>query len=154
MIQWFSCVHTGLHLSCIYSKNKSQKSALLRIFGVIWKSHILALGMWQVAQMVKCLPAMQETWVQSLGWEDPLEKAMAPHSSTLAWKIPWWRSLVGSSPWGRKESDTTDFTFTFTFRNVTLAQYKNKSHNRTIQFWGRLRWVIQQRPENHTSCLL
>ena len=41
-----------------------------------------------VAQMVKCLPAMRETQVQSLGWEDPLEKAMAPHSSTLAWKIP------------------------------------------------------------------
>ena len=38
--------------------------------------------------MVKHLPAMQETWVQSLGWEDPLEKEMATHSSTLAWKIP------------------------------------------------------------------
>ena len=42
-----------------------------------------------VAQMVKCLPAMWETWVRSLGWEDPLEKEMATHSSTLAWKIPW-----------------------------------------------------------------
>ena len=42
-----------------------------------------------VAQMVKHLPIMQETWVQSLGQEDPLEKAVAPHSSTLAWKIPW-----------------------------------------------------------------
>ena len=39
--------------------------------------------------MVKCLPTMRETQVQSLGWEDPLEKEMAPHSSTLAWKIPW-----------------------------------------------------------------
>ena len=39
--------------------------------------------------MVKCLPTMWETWVQSLGWEDPLEKEMATHSSTLAWKIPW-----------------------------------------------------------------
>ena len=39
--------------------------------------------------MVKCLPAMQETWVQSLSQEDPLEKEMAPHSSTLAWKIAW-----------------------------------------------------------------
>ena len=38
--------------------------------------------------MVKCLPAVQETWVRSLGWEDPLEKEMATHSSTLAWKIP------------------------------------------------------------------
>ena len=42
-----------------------------------------------VAQMVKRLPAVQETWVRSLGWEDPLEKEMATHSSTLAWKIPW-----------------------------------------------------------------
>ena len=39
--------------------------------------------------MVKRLPAVQETWVRSLGWEDPLEKEMATHSSTLAWKIPW-----------------------------------------------------------------
>ena len=43
----------------------------------------------KVAQTVKRLPAMQKTWVQSLGWEEPLEKEMAAHSSTLAWKIPW-----------------------------------------------------------------
>ena len=42
-----------------------------------------------VAQLVKNLPAMQETWVQSLGWEDPLEKGTATHSSILAWTIPW-----------------------------------------------------------------
>ena len=42
----------------------------------------------QVAQMVKNLPAMQENWVQSLGWEDPLEKDMATHSSILVWRIP------------------------------------------------------------------
>ena len=42
-----------------------------------------------MAQKVKRLPAMQETWVQSLGQEDPLEKEMETHSSTLAWKIPW-----------------------------------------------------------------
>ena len=60
-----------------------------------------------VAQMVKHLPTMRETWVQSLGWEDPLEKEMATHSSTLAWKIPW-RILVGYSPRGRKESDMTE----------------------------------------------
>ena len=41
------------------------------------------------AQSVKRLLALRETWVQSLGWEDPLEKEMATHSSTLAWKIPW-----------------------------------------------------------------
>ena len=42
-----------------------------------------------MAQIVKNLPAMQETWVQSLGQEDPLEKGMATHSSILTWKIPW-----------------------------------------------------------------
>ena len=42
---------------------------------------------------VKNLPAMRETWVQSLGWEDPLEKEMATHSSILAWRIPWIQSM-------------------------------------------------------------
>ena len=42
-----------------------------------------------MAQRLKRLPAVQETWVRSLDWEDPLEKEMATHSSTLAWKIPW-----------------------------------------------------------------
>ena len=48
-----------------------------------------------VAQTVKHLPAMQETWVRSLGQEDSLEKEMATHSSTLAWKIPWMEELGG-----------------------------------------------------------
>ena len=42
-----------------------------------------------VAQLVKNLPAMRETWVRSLGWKDPLEKGKATHSSTLSWRIPW-----------------------------------------------------------------
>ena len=52
--------------------------------------------------MVKRLPTMRETQVQSLDWEDPLEKEMATHSSTLAWKIPW-MEVVGYSLWGHKE---------------------------------------------------
>ena len=51
--------------------------------------HQLKRGTSLVAQTVKHLPTMLETWVQSLGWEDPLEKEMATHSSTLAWRIPW-----------------------------------------------------------------
>ena len=47
------------------------------------------LGASLVAQTVRHLPTMQETWVQSLGWEDPLEKGTATHSSILAWRIPW-----------------------------------------------------------------
>ena len=52
---------------------------------------LFSLCVWAslVAQMVKCLPAVWETWVRSPGWEDPLEKEIATHSSTLAWKIPW-----------------------------------------------------------------
>ena len=50
--------------------------------------------------MVKNLPTMQKTWVQSLGQEDPLEKGMATHSSILAWRIPWTEELMGYSPWG------------------------------------------------------
>ena len=51
----------------------------------------IAGGRWAalVAQRLKCLPAMLETWVRSLGWDDPLEKEMATHSSILAWRIPW-----------------------------------------------------------------
>ena len=61
-----------------------------------------------VAQAVKRLLAMGETWVQSLGWEDFLEKGMATHSSTHAWKIPYQLPLAGYTPWCRKESDTTE----------------------------------------------
>ena len=55
--------------------------------------------------MVKNLPAMQETQLQSLGWEDPLEKGMAIHSSILAWRIPWTEEPGGYSPGGCKELD-------------------------------------------------
>ena len=61
-----------------------------------------------MAQTVKRLSTMQEARVPSLGWEDPLEKEMAIHSSTLPGKSHGWRSLVGYSPWGRKESDTAE----------------------------------------------
>ena len=62
-----------------------------------------------VAQRVKRLPTMLETWVQSLGWEDLLEKEMATHSSILAWKIKnGRRNLVGYNPWDHKELDTTE----------------------------------------------
>ena len=62
-----------------------------------------------MAQMVKCLPTMQGTRVQSLGREDLLEKEMANHSSILAWKIPWTEKPGRlHSPWGRKESDMTE----------------------------------------------
>ena len=54
-----------------------------------------------VAQLVKNLPAVQETWVRFLGWEDSLEKKKATHSRILAWRIPW-------AAWGCKESNMTE----------------------------------------------
>ena len=53
-----------------------------------------------VAQRLKRLPAMRETWVPSLGWEDPLEKEMATHSNILAWRIPWTEEPDGLQPIG------------------------------------------------------
>ena len=58
--------------------------------------------------MVKNLPAMQETWVQSLDWEDPLEKGMATPPVFLPGEFHGQRSLAGYSPWDHKESDTTE----------------------------------------------
>ena len=78
----------------------SPRSLLKDLFIDYWAS--------LVAQMVKNLPAMQETWVQSLGW-DPLEKGMATHCSILAWRSPWTEEPGRLySLWGHKESDRTE----------------------------------------------
>ena len=62
--------------------------------------------------VIKNLPAMQETQVLSLAWEDPLEEEMATYSSIFAWRIPW--SLADYSPEGHKELDMTEHTHTHT----------------------------------------
>ena len=61
-----------------------------------------------MAQRLKHLPAMQETWVRSLGREGPLEKEMATHSSILAWRIPWTEELGGLQSTGSQRVDTTE----------------------------------------------
>ena len=61
-----------------------------------------------VVQMVKNLPTMQETWIQSLGQEDTLEKGMTTHSSIIAWRIPWIEEYGGLTVHGIAESDTTE----------------------------------------------
>ena len=67
-----------------------------------------------MAQRVKRLPAVQETWVRSLGREEPLEEEMATHSSTLAWTIPCMEEPgAGYSPWGRKLNTTERLHFHF-----------------------------------------
>ena len=75
-----------------------------------------------VAQTVKRLPAMQETWVRSLGGEDPLEKEMAPRSSTLAWKIPWVEEPGGLQSMGlpRVGHDWATSLSLFTFSMICI----------------------------------
>ena len=77
-----------------------------------------------VAQTVKSLLAMWETWVRSLGWEDPLEKEMATTPVFLPGEPHRQRSLVSYSPWGHKESDTTEWlsahTHTHTYERTLL----------------------------------
>ena len=67
-----------------------------------------------MAQLVKNLPAMQEFWAQSLGWEDPLEKGKATHSSILAWRIPW------TSLWSRKELGMTEQFSLSPYKRATI----------------------------------
>ena len=61
-----------------------------------------------MVQRLKRLPAMWETWVRSLGQEDPLEKEMATHSSILAWRIPWTEKPGRLQSWGHKELEMTE----------------------------------------------
>ena len=73
---------------------------------------VLVSRMSLVVQTVKCLPTMRETWVQSLGWEDPLEEEMATHSSTFARKTPWTEEPGRLQSMGFTKSQTlSDFTF-------------------------------------------
>ena len=65
-----------------------EKASLQKISPPKFKTMVIGSYI-AMAQMVKHLPTMQEAWVRSLGWEDPLEKEMATHSSTLTWKISW-----------------------------------------------------------------
>ena len=81
-----------------------------------------------VTQTVCSLPTMQETQVRSLGWQDLLEKEIANHSSTLAWKIPWTRSLVGCSPRGSKELDTTERLHFHFLSVLTIWWFHVQSH--------------------------
>ena len=78
----------------------------------------MIVGAAVVAQMVKNLSAMQETQVQALGWEDPLEKGMTTHSSILAWKTPWTEEPGRLHSWGSKESETTE--------RITLSHFHNR----------------------------
>ena len=80
--------HTGLKYLISFKCNKGYRFYDSSMFGIrepaLWYSWASLM-----AQLVKNLPAVRETWIQSLGWEDPLEKGKATHSSILVWRIPW-----------------------------------------------------------------
>ena len=77
-----------------------------------------------LSQTVKNLPAMWETWVWSMGWEDSLEKGKATHSSTVAWRIPW------TSPCGSKQLDTTEW-LSLHFTSISYSRGSSWTRDRT-----------------------
>ena len=90
-----------------------------------------------VAQSVKNPPAIRETWVWSLGWEDLLEKGMATHSSMLAWKIPWTDEPGRLQSMGSQRVGHDWATFTFTFSYYSLSSFTNdwKSIHSANIYW-------------------
>ena len=88
-----------------------------------------------VAQRLNCLPPIWETWVQSMGWEDPLEKEMATHSSTLAWRIPWTEEPGRLQSVGSKKSDTTEWLHIhFQRENHAGEEYNREYVSVLVQF--------------------
>ena len=86
-----------------------------------------------VAQIVKRLPTMQRAWVQSLGQEDPLEKEMATHSSTLAWRIPWTEEPDRLRSMGlQSQTRLSDFAFTY-FVTYSGPYYYHMSYNKGFE---------------------
>ena len=96
-----------------------------------------------VAQMGKNPPAMQGTWILSLGWGHLLEKAMATHSSILAWRIPQTGSLVGYNLWDYKESDTTEQLSTYIFTQIWLY-FTERSSQIINSFWNLAGYQLNQ----------
>ena len=103
---------------------------------------------YMVDQRVGNPPAMQETWVQSQGWEVPLEKGIATYSSILAWRIPWTEEPGGYSPWGCKKSDTTEWINTQLNSYIHIYKieyYSTIKKNEIMSFtatWMRLEIII------------
>ena len=109
-----------------WKKKKKVKDKGKNLERIQRKNHLTYSGTGAsiVAQLVKNLPAVQETWLWSLGWEDPLQKEMATHSSILAWKSHGQRSLEGCSPWCCKDSGMTE-QLTLTYYSGTKREIKS-----------------------------
>ena len=110
--------------SSIPGSRKSAKEAIGHPLQYSWPS--------LVTQLVKNPPAMLETWVRSLGWEDPLERGKATHSSILAWRIPWTVSSMGSQ---RVRHDWATFTFSLEATVSLISQFSNTSFVFAWHLW-------------------
>ena len=129
--------------ACFCSLSESWSSA--RVF---WSGIQLFVDQsvcsWVWAQMVKNLPPMQETWVQSLSGKDPLQKGMATHFSILAWRIPQ-RSLEGYSPWDHEESDMTEW-LTLSLVQSLLSHIRSRM---SIQLFLRATKILSNKKTNN-----
>ena len=97
-----------------------------------------------VAQMVKHLPTMRETWVQSLSWEDLLEKEMATHSSILAWKIPWTVEPGRLQSMGSQRVGLTErLHFHFLFSWYDGKKYQDTDQLKWVIWWGSAKELIR-----------
>ena len=119
----------------------SQSRTQLKQFSTHVHMHWTSL----VAQTVKHLPTMRETWVQSLGWEDPWRRKWQPTPVPLPGKSHGWRSLAGYSPWGRKESDTTEqLHFHTSITMVRLSRLRSQQRYVTTSSTLRLTFGFYQ----------
>ena len=110
------------------------------------------MGAFLVAQMVRCLPTLWETQIRALGREDP---EMAIHSCIIAWKIHGQRSPGSYSPWGRKESDTTErLRFTSLHLVSLLSHISVPTHNFHCQYPRETSWCLHSSPFLSSSQLL
>ena len=123
-----------------------------------------------VAHKVKNLLVMQETQVPSLSQEDPLKEEVAAHSSIFAWRIPWTEGLSGYSPWGHKESDTTEwlsilYSYSWTIYPSwplgawVVLLFERGYQSKSVQVWHlpNSQWYVSltlKRPQESPSKLL
>ena len=106
-----------------------------------------------VAQMAKNLPAMQQTWVQSLGWEDPLRRGMATPSGILAWRIPWMKGPGGLQSTGLQRVGHDWVTNTFTFHPHHSYPQLERTQNLEVHPEKQNIWTSHQTPQLIRSAL-
>ena len=141
------------------ARNKYRLCLRLSVLGLVCKINGLFRTS-QVAQIVKCPPARRETWVQSLGWEDPLEKEMTTHSSTLAWKMPWTEEpgglqSMGSQRFGHDWMTDTHLSFIyvclsiFYLRSVfSYCSWGSQGKNTEVTSHSLLQWAVYCQKES------